>query len=87
MISEIDHLIRESFAELASDVFVSQRQGQRENEARSLYVFGYLIKWCKPGSFLHDPTQIARQVPGLAGKARKVMGPPLVACGMLLRGR
>lgn len=60
---EIDKLVKESLLEFMSDLLVSDWQGVRENEARSLYVFGYLVKRCRPRGFLHDLTQIAIEVP------------------------
>ena len=60
---EIDKLIKESLLEFMSDLLVSEWQGVRENEARSLYVFGYLVKRYRPNGFLHDLTQIAIEVP------------------------
>ena len=63
MIPEIDELARQSLKEFIRDLFVRDWQGRRENEARSLYAFGYLAPRCKPGHFLHDMTQIALDVP------------------------
>lgn len=72
MIEELDSVIRQSLSEFVSDIFQAGWLG-REREAVSLYVLGYLIRYCKPNCFLRDPTQIGIEVavPQLRGPNKK----------------
>jgi len=74
-IAEIDGITRDSLSEFARDISSRQWWG-KEREAVSLYAFGCLLKHCKTGSVLHDPTQIGIEVrvpkPRTMGKKREV---------------
>lgn len=63
MITDIDTLVRSSLSSLADDIFTAGWSGRREREIVSLFCFGHLLRQCRPGSFLHDPTQIGIEVP------------------------
>lgn len=62
MISDIDALIRLSLSSLVNDISAADWTGCREREVVSLFCFGHLLRHCRPGTFLHDPTQIAIEV-------------------------
>jgi hypothetical protein len=62
MVDEIDLLVRSSLSALAQDSSMTGWTGRREREIVSLFCFGYLLRECRPGAFLHDPTQIAIEV-------------------------
>ena len=73
MIAEIDSLMRLSFSSLIEDVSAADWTGRREREVVSLFCFGHLLRHCRPGTFLHDPAQVAIEVavPQVAGQARR----------------
>jgi hypothetical protein len=76
VISEIDALIRSSLSSLVEDISSNGWKGRREREVVSLYCFGHLLKECRPGTFLHDVTQISievavSQVAGQVGRTGK----------------
>ena len=54
-----DHVIATSLHSFAARLQDSAWTGQREHEIKSLYAFGHLVAECRPGTFLHDPAQIA----------------------------
>ncbi len=62
MIAEIDALMRSSLPSLVEDISAADWTGRREREVVSLFCFGHLVRHCRPGAFLHDPTQIAIEV-------------------------
>jgi len=72
VIEELDRVVRESVSRFVEDIFQNGWLG-REREAISLYSFGYLQNYCKPGIFLRDPTQIGIEVavPQLIQENRK----------------
>ena len=71
-IEDIDTLVESSLRDLIVQVFENDWIG-RERELVSLYAFGCLLDHCKPGSFLHHPSQIGIEVavPQLPGERRK----------------
>jgi hypothetical protein len=71
MIADIDVLMRMSLSSLTDDISGADWTGRREREVVSLFCFGHLLRHCRPGSFLHDPAQIAIEVavPQVAGQA------------------
>lgn len=72
MSGKLENAIRESLLEFAQEVTRTGWRG-REREAVSLYAFGFLLPRCRPGTPLHDPTQIGLDVAvgQLAGPGRK----------------
>jgi hypothetical protein len=62
MIAEIDALVQASLTSLIDDIGAAAWTGRREREVVSLFCFGHLLRYCRPGTFLHDPTQIAIEV-------------------------
>jgi len=76
VIDQIDEIIKSSLTTLAEDI-ASGWTGRREREVVSLFCFGHLLRHCRPGSFLLDPTQIAievaiPQIPGQTALTGKV---------------
>jgi hypothetical protein len=69
MIAEIDVLVHSSLTTLAEDLSAGW-MGRREREVVSLFCFGHLLRHCRPGTFLHDPAQIAIEVavPQISGQ-------------------
>lgn len=61
MIAQIDEIVKLSLTTLAEDI-ASGWTGRREREVVSLFCFGHLLRHCRPGSFLSDPTQIGIEV-------------------------
>jgi hypothetical protein len=72
MTSELDWIIRRSLEDLAREVFSAKWFG-RERELVSLYAFGHLLRYCRPGHVLHHPAQIVLDgaVPQNPGPNRK----------------
>src|SRR6266508_1499219 len=60
MSAEIDTVIRESLTSFLDHVRRIRLPG-REHEAISLYTLCHLIRFVRPGTFLHDPAQICIQ--------------------------
>ena len=58
---ELEVIIRESLTQFAQEVARTNWRG-REREAVSLYAFGFLVPWRRPGGILHDPSQIGLDV-------------------------
>lgn len=63
MVDAIDELIRSCLSSLIQDVRNGKWKGRRERELISLFCFGHLLRFCRPGFFLRDPTQIGIEVP------------------------
>lgn len=62
MIAKIDDLIRSTLSSLTDELSTVEWTGRREREVISLFCFGHLLRECRPGAFLHDPTQIGIEV-------------------------
>ena len=75
MLPELNLVIRRSLKDLARDVCDSNGWFGREREVVSRYVFGHLLRYCKEGHVLHDPTQIVFEsaVPQIPGPNRKAL--------------
>ncbi len=58
---EIDSVVKQSLTDFVGDILRMQWFG-KEREAISLYAFGYLLKYCRPGAVLHDARQIGIEV-------------------------
>jgi hypothetical protein len=59
VIDHMDVLMRQSCQSLASELASGTWQGRREREVINLFCFGHLLRHCRPGALLHDPTQVA----------------------------
>jgi len=75
-INQLDLAIRSSLSSLIEDLSQNHWTGRREREVVSLFCFGHLLRECRPGSFLHDATQISievavSQVPGQIARTGK----------------
>jgi hypothetical protein len=60
--AELDEIIRISLGSLGHDLRGEHWKGRREREVVSLYCFGHLLRCCRAGAVLHDPTQITIEV-------------------------
>lgn len=77
-IAELDVTITQALTSLARELSGVGWSGRREREVVSLFCFGHLLRQCKPGGVLYDPTQVAievavPQIPGqrnLTGSSR-----------------
>lgn len=65
----LDQAIRRSLKQFVRFIRENGWVG-RENEAISLYAFGFLQRECQPGTAFHDPTQIGIEV-GAAPSVKK----------------
>ena len=63
VIANLDTHIRAALGTLAAELSSGTWKGRREREVVSLFCFGHLIQQCRQGSALHDPAQIAIEVP------------------------
>lgn len=76
MIAEMDSLMQLTLPSLIEEVSAPHWTGRREREVVSLFCFGHLLHQCRPGTFLHHPTQIGvevavPQVPGQTALSKK----------------
>ena len=61
MDTELDVIVRESLIQFVKGIMEDDWYG-KEREAVSLYAFGALITFCRPGTILHAPAQIGIEV-------------------------
>jgi hypothetical protein len=72
-IGDLDTVVRQSLESIAAELSSGTWKGRREREIVSLFCFGHLLSKCRPGSILHDPTQICVEtpVPQIAGPGQR----------------
>ncbi len=72
MDTELDDILKKSLAQFVNGIIEHGWYG-KEREAVSLYAFGTLINFCKPGTVFHAPAQIGIEVrvPKPSGPYRK----------------
>jgi hypothetical protein len=70
--TELDVIVCESLTQFVNDIREDGWYG-KEREAISLYAFGTLINFCRPGTIFHAPAQIGIEVrvPKPSGPYRK----------------
>lgn len=72
MSNPLDPIVTQSLSSFAEELIATGWYG-REREVVSYYAIGHLIRLCRPGTILHDPTQVGIEVavPQLGGGDKK----------------